>query len=680
MPGSTRQATPGPSTLSSAIPTNPSYVNPKKRPGSDATDETREAKKPKVDGEALPLSANNNNNKEKDKKKKKKKKKRRMSVVAGAPQPSLRDRETPKPRSSAVPPASVVTKPKSPDHANVLSEGKQASSSSDKGKDKVHSPSHSQRACTPPVEPMQPVASGSGSSTDETRASEIAHLKAQLASQKILLERHQNHLTQHQQAITCQICLDLMHKPYALAPCGHTTCYGCLVRWFTAPNNPEAANAATAENDGIDAILNSPIAVNGAYIRRRKNCPVCRAAVTDRPIEMWGIKGMVVALVKSGLGDLPLPPPAAVEASANVDPWRNVFRKASAPSGPLGGLNRFFAPAAPPVDDEDRQEMGWYDGEDGGIYRCVDCYHEIIYAQCSFCQRPYAGHAGGDDDDDEDGGSDFDVDDPHFRAGLRGRLAGGPVADADDMDDDSIDDEDEDMYMYQPGGEVWGADVDDDVEDDGLHMDPVYYDGRHMFETDDEEDEPNNLEHPHRLQAPLPYAHFAELLLRHQNPQPPRGQRGPRIEEVGLGEEEEEEQSDYEGSFIDDGAEHDAHGAIDVDGEDASDDEVEVVDGPYPVPRAPPARRRHPVQSILSSDDEPEEIEDPRILARTYGRNRHRMVMNLLDEDEDEDDQRSDDPSVEGGELLTSRGRVEYPLMLSDEEDDLAAEGSEDEF
>lgn len=413
------------------------------------------------------------------------------------------------------------------------------------------------------------------------------------------------------------------------------------------------------------------MAVNGAYIRRRKSCPVCRAAVTDRPIEMWGIKGMVAALVKSGLGDLPLPAPAAVEAAANVDPWRNVFRKAGAPHGPMGGLHRFFgappAPPAPPAGDEDREQMGWYDGEDGGIYRCIDCYHEIIYAHCSRCGRPYAGHAGGDDDDDDEDGSDFDADDPR-QAALRRRF----IEDAGDQDDDSIDDDPE---MY---GGVWGADVDDDAEDDGFHMDPVYYDGRHMFESDEDEDEPNDLEHLHPLH-PLPHAHFAELLFGHQNLQPPRRRRVPRIEEVGL--DEEEEQSDYEGSFIDDGAEHEAHGAIDVDGDDASDDEVEVVDGPYPVPRAPPARRRQPVQTVLSSDDELEEIEDPRILARMYGCNRRRTIMNLLDEDEDEDEQRSDDPSDEGGESLSSRGRVEYPLMLSDEEgDDPSAEGSEDEY
>lgn len=100
------------------MPSNSNSTNPNKRASSDAADEARETKKLKVDGEALPLSANNNNNKEKDKKKKKKKKKRRMSVVSGTPQSALRDRDRQKPRSGAVPPASAVSKPKSPNHAN----------------------------------------------------------------------------------------------------------------------------------------------------------------------------------------------------------------------------------------------------------------------------------------------------------------------------------------------------------------------------------------------------------------------------------------------------------------------------------------------------------------------------------------------------------------------------------
>ncbi len=437
-----------------------------------------------------------------------------------------------------------------------------------------------------------------------------------------------------------------MHKPYALAPCGHTTCYGCLVRWFTVPTNPEAANAAPAENDGLDAILNSPMAVNGAYIRRKKTCPACRAAVADRPIEMWGIKGMVAAFVKSGLGELPLPPPAAAEAGANVDPWRNIFRKAAAPNRHIGFLP-FFAPAAPPAGDEDREQMGWYDGEDGGIYRCNDCYHEILYGYCSDCGRRYAGHLGGDDDDDEDDDEDHsDLDYPRFRHRPRRR---------EDVDDESVDDEE--MYMARVG---WGNEI-DDADDDGGFYGGVGDDGAHDFG------------HMHALDAPHPHPHLAESHFGHPNLQAPRRHGVARIEEVDVDEEEEDEESGYEDSFIDDG----------------SDDEVEIVEGPHPVPRAPPpppARRRPHVQTILS-DDELEEIDDPRMLARRLGRASWlgaRAFIDLAHEDEDENgdadadedegERMSDDPLGGGGDPLSSRGRAEYAFMQSDgEEDDLSA-------
>ena len=438
-----------------------------------------------------------------------------------------------------------------------------------------------------------------------------------------------------------------MHKPYALAPCGHTTCYECLVRWFTAPKNPEAANAAPAENDGVDAIINSPIAMNGAYIRRRKTCPVCRAAVSDRPIEMWGIKGMVAAFVKSGLGDLPVPAPAAVEveAGANVDPWRNVFRKAAAPNRHIGFFPPFFAPAPPPTGDEDREQMGWYDGEDGGVYRCLDCYHEIIYGHCSQCQRRYAGHPGGDDDEDDDE-DHSDLDDPRFR---HPRMRGLQV----DMDDESIDDDE--MYMYAEAGMDWDIET-DDADDDGAFYGGAGDDGAHD------------------LGAPHSHAHLAELLFGHPNLQAPRRHGVARIEEVDVDEEEEDEESGYEDSFID-------------DGNDGSDDEVEIVEGPHPVPRAlPPARRRPHVQTILS-DDEPE-IDDPRMLAWRLGRasrlggpGRHPAFIDLEHEDadengdanEDEDEQMSDDPLGGDGGSLSPRGRAEYAFMQSDgEEDDLS--------
>ena len=51
--------------------------------------------------------------------------------------------------------------------------------------------------------------------------------------------------------ITCRVCVRPLFEPYTLE-CGHTFCYGCLVRWF--------------ERD-----------------RAKKTCPDCRADVIRSP-------------------------------------------------------------------------------------------------------------------------------------------------------------------------------------------------------------------------------------------------------------------------------------------------------------------------------------------------------------------------------------------------------------
>jgi hypothetical protein len=198
-----------------------------------------------------------------------------------------------------------------------------------------------------------------------------------------------------------------MHKPFALAPCGHITCYNCLIRWFTAFQNPSAGGAADdnanplAENvDEVQLIVNSTEAKRGSYLRMRKTCPICRAGVLQRPVEMWGIKSMVVTLVNSKLVDLPVPiaSPNSTPGGANNnddaknDPWRYIFYPTNidARLGPL-------------VQNQgDREIMGMYDIEDGGVYRCIDCLHEIWEGVCSGCNRGYPGHEGDDDDNDSD--------------------------------------------------------------------------------------------------------------------------------------------------------------------------------------------------------------------------------------------------------------------------------------
>ena len=213
-----------------------------------------------------------------------------------------------------------------------------------------------------------------------------------------------------------------MHRPYALAPCGHVACYGCLVRWFTALQNHDEAfdggqqQAAAAEGeaasygDDVGQILNNAPARHGMFIRRRKTCPICRAAVSARPVEMWEIKNMVSALVRSRLVDLPQGPSTrevnndqGANANGNSnqnDPWRNIFRCLPAQHGlHVHVINQ---------EEDNRDQLGFFDAEDG-VYRCTDCYYEIWGGICSGCERTYGAHLGEEvDDDDEAIPSDLD--------------------------------------------------------------------------------------------------------------------------------------------------------------------------------------------------------------------------------------------------------------------------------
>lgn len=182
-----------------------------------------------------------------------------------------------------------------------------------------------------------------------------------------------------------------MYKPYALAPCGHLACYDCLVNWFTAPPSD-----------------NRPVP---PPIMRRKSCPHCRALVRERPVQVWGVKNVAHAVGKSGLLPNQLPVPAAEpdNLNANADPWKDIFPKPGAAGHP--GFPWFF-PGADIDDDEIHiaadgvtrgEDVGMLDMEDGGIYRCLDCMHEIWEGVCSSCGRVYPGHRPGLDDEEYEG-------------------------------------------------------------------------------------------------------------------------------------------------------------------------------------------------------------------------------------------------------------------------------------
>lgn len=143
---------------------------------------------------------------------------------------------------------------------------------------------------------------------------------------------------------------------------------------------------------------------------RRKTCPHCRAVVRERPVEVWGVKGIAQATGKSGLlkNQLPVPVEALESLDANADPWKDIFPK---PGTASHREFPWFFPDAD-IDDDDShiadivprgEDVGMLDMEDGGIYRCLDCMHEIWDGVCSNCGRVYQGHRPEDEDDDDEG-------------------------------------------------------------------------------------------------------------------------------------------------------------------------------------------------------------------------------------------------------------------------------------
>lgn len=303
-----------------------------------------------------------------------------------------------------------------------------------------------------------------------------------------------------------------MHKPYALAPCGHLACHGCLVNWFTAPP-PD----------------NRPVP---PAVRRKKTCPHCRAIVRERPVEVWGVKGIAQAMSRSGLllNQLSISVEASKSSNANADPWKDIFPQTGAAS--RRGFPWFFP------DDEDNvriadiaprgEDVGMLDMEDGGIYRCLDCMHEIWDGVCSSCGRVYPGHRPeGENEDEGDpvgwledqmGAEEVDVvDDPGWMG-----LEDGDADDDGDIDDwrpfapwrrefqmfegtwgffgtihVDEEDEDEDEVMYGRIDDLRVVDDDEGSEDEGYEssfIDDVdegggHGDGPRIYEIDDNDED-----------------------------------------------------------------------------------------------------------------------------------------------------------------------------------------------
>ncbi|KAG6914847.1 hypothetical protein DXG01_014979 [Tephrocybe rancida] len=507
----------------------------------------------------------------------------------------------------------------------------------------------------------------------ESPEAQIARLQREIDAQRLLLRQHQSHTTQVHQALTCQICLDLLHKPFALAPCGHVVCYPCLVRWFTAP---EAAGGPHNLEEDI------PGRARTSHSHKKKNCPICRTTITERPVEVWGIKGMVTGLTRSGLVELPAPAPEAEaepSTSTSDDPWRNIFPRAN---------RRLFLdmfeprPPRPPREGgEGLEDMGMYDADDGGIYRCIDCMHEIWRGVCTHCERRYPGHHPADDDEDDEA-LDFHHPAREFR-GLLQLLANGPPGHIGAHADYITNSDSEDSVGMMFGEEL---DDDEDDEEDGIDAEnvrhrPPPYDPLRPFAA--------------RIDGPFggffDLDHDEETGIAHID------------EEVQLEGESGEESDGYESSFIDDDANRGtAPSTSDIalrsrisrsrvprrgqrqrlvhdDGPSDSDDEVVVLNDVVPRPHGSArARRRAPQSSdaegviIVSDDDE----EGPSQI-RTMGRHARLRASFTSDESEQEGA-----TIISDDEELSIRGMGRHARIFarftSDEESEQEHSGEED--
>ncbi|KAJ2081503.1 E3 ubiquitin ligase [Coemansia sp. RSA 988] len=118
----------------------------------------------------------------------------------------------------------------------------------------------------------------------------IAALDAEVAAQQADLVAAETRIAQVAEALQCAVCLELFSQPHSLA-CGHTFCQGCLQEW----------------------------------LQQRRQCPTCRASVSQRPVVAFAAQDAVRCLA----------PPSTSSATTSADtlqssdPWASLFAAVS---------------------------------------------------------------------------------------------------------------------------------------------------------------------------------------------------------------------------------------------------------------------------------------------------------------------------------------------------------------
>ncbi|CAG7848957.1 SubName: Full=Uncharacterized protein {ECO:0000313/EMBL:CCA73860.1} [Serendipita indica DSM 11827] len=240
---------------------------------------------------------------------------------------------------------------------------------------------------------------------------ELAELRRQLQEKDQQLQRQRDALNHVHQQLQCQICLETLQRPFALVPCGHVACVGCLQQWFSAPAPEEGAPAAT-------------------LARRKKTCPHCRARLNQRPVEIYTLKE-IISNVEPALNVQPGP---QREVANPEDPWKDIFfeERHGARIGVDGAL---------------------IDHADGGVRRCPSCLCEIYEGVCAECGEEFMFSSEEEEEEEEMMYNPYIFGAP---PDFLGHMDLEPSDDEGSYDEDFIDD----GPIYEQDG-----DMEDDVED-----------------------------------------------------------------------------------------------------------------------------------------------------------------------------------------------------------------------
>ncbi|KAG8525469.1 uncharacterized protein KY384_009113 [Bacidia gigantensis] len=150
----------------------------------------------------------------------------------------------------------------------------------------------------------------------------------------------ENGLNDIREMISCRICVHPMFEPYT-TECGHTFCYGCLIRWF--------------EQD-----------------KKRKSCPDCRANVTTQPSPSYALRDITHVLA-SRAELLPAGETTEENNELKTQEKEKVELDRASRQGLFSGL---FSRRMPVVSIPDHSD---------GVLRCPHCTWEVEGGTCSYC-------------------------------------------------------------------------------------------------------------------------------------------------------------------------------------------------------------------------------------------------------------------------------------------------------